>query len=511
MIENVVPFRSAANPAPTDAAALEKAENERAVLGAVIVAEAAYRSVAATLRPEHFAFPVHGRIYAAVGEMIERHGRVDLRLLRENIGTEPSLEPSGGTGAYLQILLKDATAATFAPAFARKIVETWMRREIAAVNDEARQADLPPTAVAARIDAELKRILAAHHDDDGLTVIHFDDMQPQLGSDYLVKGLLGSTGMTVIYGAPGSGKTFFALRLGLDVASGQQFFGLKTQKRGVVYIAAEAGRSIANRVAAAKRDFPPGTPFVAITSPVDLCSNGADLERLVSRINRLSLGAPVGLIIIDTLSRVMAGGNENAPDDMGALVANCDRLRAETETALILVHHTGKDAAKGARGHSLLLAATDTEIEVAQDGETKVSVARVTKQRELPTEGSFSFRLSQVEIARDDDGEPITSCVVEACDSAEAETTRNRAKPLPPLARKFLSALHDALAATGAVIHRIAGRNAVTVDAWKRECRRLGLLDEGKPACERALFSKNRLVLIAANVVVVNGEYVWTL
>jgi RecA-family ATPase len=49
----------------------------------------------------------------------------------------------------------------------------------------------------------------------------------------------------------------------------------------------------------------------------------------------------------------MAGGNENAPDDMGALVRNIDRLRAETGAAVLLVHHTGKDTSRGARGHSL--------------------------------------------------------------------------------------------------------------------------------------------------------------
>ena len=102
-------------------------------------------------------------------------------------------------------------------------------------------------------------------------------------------------------------------------------------------------------------------PFAAIVSPVDLCTDDADLNKLITTIIACRLGMPVGLIVIDTLSRVMAGGNENAPEDMGALVRNIDRLRDETGGAVLLVHHSGKDLSRGARGHSLLRAATDTE------------------------------------------------------------------------------------------------------------------------------------------------------
>jgi RecA-family ATPase len=80
------------------------------------------------------------------------------------------------------------------------------------------------------------------------------------------------------------------------------------------------------------------------------------------------------MIVLDTLSRVIAGGNENAPDDMGQLIGNCDRIRAEARAHVMLVHHTGKDEARGARGHSSLRAATDTEIEVS--GGNGVSLAK---------------------------------------------------------------------------------------------------------------------------------------
>ena len=68
-------------------------------------------------------------------------------------------------------------------------------------------------------------------------------------------------------------------------------------------------------------------------------------------------------MVVDTLARAMTG-NENAPEDMGSFVAACGRIREACEGHVLVVHHCGKDAAKGARGHSSLRAATDVELEV---------------------------------------------------------------------------------------------------------------------------------------------------
>src|SRR5690606_1496170 len=121
----------------------------------------------------------------------------------------------------------------------------------------------------------------------------------------------------------------------------------------------------------------------------------------------------VGLIVVDTLSRALAGGDENASTDMGALVRNVDALRRKVRAHIMLVHHSGKDRAKGARGHSLLRAATDTEIEISK-GEIVV-----TKQRDI--DGSFSrgFVLEPVEIGRDAEGDPVTSCTIRLVSKAD--------------------------------------------------------------------------------------------
>jgi KaiC/GvpD/RAD55 family RecA-like ATPase len=307
----------------------------------------------------------------------------------------------------------------------------------------------------------------------GLALVPFDDMRPQLADGYLIKGLLASTAMAVLYGESGTGKTFLALHLALCVAAGAEFFGHRVRRAGIVYVAAEAGRSIENRVAAAKHEveFPETMPFAAIETPIDLCSKNADVEKLIATVHRADIGMPVELVIIDTLSRVMAGGNENQPDHMGAFVRNVDRLRAETGAAVLIVHHTGKVAERGARGHSLLRAATDTEIEVTKDEATKLATARVTKQREFATEGSLSFMLRLVELGIDREGDPITSCIVEPADSEQLARKPSRPK-LSDKQQIAFDTLRRAVTVNGqpAPAHNHIPNSATIVpeDLWRR-------------------------------------------
>jgi RecA-family ATPase len=114
----------------------------------------------------------------------------------------------------------------------------------------------------------------------------------------------------------------------------------------------------------------------------------------------------------------MAGGNENSPDDMGALVSAADRVRLETGAHVAFIHHSGKDDTKGARGHSLLRAAVDTEVRVEHGEENGTVIVRVTKQRDLECAGIFNFKLAKVTLGVNRRGKPITSCVVEAAERA---------------------------------------------------------------------------------------------
>jgi hypothetical protein len=262
--------------------------------------------------------------------------------------------------------------------------------------------------------------------DGGLPLVYFNAIHPNLDAADFVEGLLTEGGMSVTYGESNCGKTFFMTDLALHVAIGIKWNGRATEAGGVIYCALEGSHGISNRVAAFRKHYNldgEEIPFAIIPVSINLLNPEADTERLIDAIRRAmeEMKAPVRLVVLDTLSRALAGGNENAPDDMGALVTNIDRIRQATGVHINAVHHSGKDTAKGARGHSLLRAATDTEIEITKAGKDSPSVASVKKQRDLEIEGEWVFKLQTIELGRNRRDKPVTSCIVVAADPEEAK------------------------------------------------------------------------------------------
>jgi hypothetical protein len=137
-------------------------------------------------------------------------------------------------------------------------------------------------------------------------------------------------------------------------------------------------------------------------------------------------------------------GNENAPDDMGRFVAACGRLREAGETHVLVVHHSGKDMARGARGHSCLRAATDVEMEVTK-GEGGGAV-RVSKNRDGEEGTSYGFTLEQVELGANAKGRMVTTCVAIAAEATTAsKPTETRPRRLNDKGRLLLQAVEKAV------------------------------------------------------------------
>jgi hypothetical protein len=253
----------------------------------------------------------------------------------------------------------------------------------------------------------------------------------------LVKGLLDQGTLSVCYGESNVGKTFVAMDIAFSIATGLPWGGMKSTKMGVVYIAAEGGAGARKRSKALSIEFgntSVDAPFYLLLSSVDLFHADADLRPLIQTIKKLEAekSLEVGLVVVDTFSRAMAGGDENTPGDMGRMIMQLDALRAETGAHVMVVHHTGKDKARGARGHSSLRAATDTEIEISEGQIT------VQKQRDLDKTYAANFVLDVHKLGNDVDGDPVTSCTVRLVAKGEA-----REKPTPS-ETIVLDALDDA-------------------------------------------------------------------
>jgi hypothetical protein len=263
--------------------------------------------------------------------------------------------------------------------------------------------------------------------------IDFADIKPQLAASYVVKHLIKPGTLVAINGASGSGKTFLAVDLGLHVATGRSWRAHRVKLGLVCYFALEGSASAQNRVAAWRMKNLAETasvPLCLCPGPVNL-RNMLDVEAVLEFVRdaEAEYGEKCVLVIVDTLSRAMAGGKENQPEDMTALIDGADTVKNRTGAAVVLVHHLGKDESRGGRGHSSLKGALDTEIEISREGDDRI--ATVTKQRDDLEGARYGFLLESVELGLDDEGDLVTSCIVKATDdlpaARKAPTGKNQA------------------------------------------------------------------------------------
>lgn len=241
----------------------------------------------------------------------------------------------------------------------------------------------------------------------------------------LIEGMLIEGGMTVIYGDSNTGKSFLTLDMAAHLTLGRDWFGRRVKQGAVVYLAAESPRSIIDRSRALADKLGTSLDQLFITScPIDLYDPNGDGLAVVNTITAIEQqhGVKVCMVVADTLARIMGAGDENATKDMGVVVKNVDVIRAATGVQFVLIHHTGKDASKGARGSSALRAATDTEIEVSDPGNQAPKQFKVTKQRDLEGKGEvYGFILQSVKLGMGVFDNVVTTCYVQQAEPVEAD------------------------------------------------------------------------------------------
>jgi hypothetical protein len=106
------------------------------------------------------------------------------------------------------------------------------------------------------------------------------------------------------------------------------------------------------------------------------------------------------------------------------------------------VHHTGKDESKGMRGHSSLFAAMDCVIGVMR-GKAEGLSWTVAKSKDDATGTLHSFRLDQVAVGQDDEGDDITSCVAAPIAPPFAQRGSRKLGPHQSVARDVLLKLFN--------------------------------------------------------------------
>ena len=329
---------------------------------------------------------------------------------------------------------------------------------------------------------------------------------------YLVKDLIPTGGLVVVWGPPKCGKSFVMFDLSMHIALGWGYRGRRVQQGPVVYLALEGGRGFTHRVEAFRRRHRvKDAPFYLMTDRTDLVN---DHRELIDAIKAQSSERPA-LVVIDTLNRSLAG-SENSDKDMAAYILVADVIREAFECTVAIIHHCGHSADRP-RGHSSLTAAADAQLAVKRDDEGVIRVeVEWLKDGEEGTK--IASQLEKVELGTDRYGDPIVSCVVVRDDVKArvlAKPTNQIVSPamakLSEKTRLGLDHLRACINAAGReapVSTNIpAGTRGVTLDEWGDRLSKAAIInDKGNP---REEFKRIRLGLQKAKLIGVWDEFVW--
>jgi replicative DNA helicase len=129
---NVTPLREGDSLYRTPPANIEA---EQALLGAILVNNAAYHRVAEFLRPEHFAEGVHGRVFAAIAKLMERGQLANPVTLKNLFDQDGALAEIGGA-QYLARLAASVVTIINAEDYGRTIHDLFLRRQLITIGEE---------------------------------------------------------------------------------------------------------------------------------------------------------------------------------------------------------------------------------------------------------------------------------------------------------------------------------------------------------------------------------------
>jgi hypothetical protein len=247
--------------------------------------------------------------------------------------------------------------------------------------------------------------------------------------EWHIKHVLPKKGLIVIYGEPGSSKSFFALDMIAHIARGLPWRGHRTRQANVAYIAAEGVAGFGNRLAAYAKH-----QDIALSELPVFVRGGALMlnESAIGISESVNKIGGVGVIVIDTLAAVTPGDNENTSEDMGEAIKSANLIMEATGASVILIHHSNNQG--GLRGWSGLRGAVDNQIRIER--KEGLRTAHIEKQKEGEDGRAYGYRLQVVDLYTDEDGDAVTSCVVVE-DENVAPNTRNVKKERKPRSGDF--------------------------------------------------------------------------
>lgn len=300
--------------------------------------------------------------------------------------------------------------------------------------------------------------------------------------EYIIDDILTVGDKSVLGGPSQSGKSFLAIHMAMCIARGVPFFGRPVKRGLVIYQAGEGARGVKKRLRAYRKHFgcaDEDVPFEFLQSRVDLHAKDGDTGAFIAECRAIAEehGLPLLAVFIDTLATAQGAADENSGKDMGAVMANIDRINRETGAHVCLVHHLNADGKK-LRGHTSIFANVDQVIMCVRDEATRVRTVTLGKMKDDADDVRFRFELMQVRLGEMPNGKPITSCVVLPVGEKAKLAEQSQGFDVRDYEREFLEALATAIdnhgepvpagVSTPSVVRTVVAREHVRAAYWDR-------------------------------------------
>lgn len=212
-----------------------------------------------------------------------------------------------------------------------------------------------------RVREEAKKLAAGGTGAGPLTVFHRSDLRARPALGWHIEDLIQESGLAVLGGEPGLGKSFLALDIGASVATGSPWHGSNTEKGRVLYVAAEGVEGLEARLSAweSSRGIEiPEDEFLVMEGGFVLTD-----DKAVRELSDIIRDQNIRLVILDTLSQLAGVEDENAAAQLARTMNSAKALRMANEGAsVLLVHHTGKGEKARLRGSSAIKGNVDAVI-----------------------------------------------------------------------------------------------------------------------------------------------------
>jgi hypothetical protein len=239
--------------------------------------------------------------------------------------------------------------------------------------------------------------------DSVFELLDLDQLENLPAPTWLIHELIAEHGLSIVYGDPGTYKSFIVLDMALRIAFGMDWHGTNTRRCGVLYIAGEGSRGLGKRVKGWRREHAlegADAPFLLLPLAVQML-DPKDRAKLCRTIDaaKLRAGFDIALVVIDTVSRAIAGQDENGQEAMSLFVGGCAEIQLHTGGAVIGVHHAGKDKERGMRGSTVLLGGCDASLKIEKSIEQRVEI-KVEKQKDAEEAQPIHMQMRKVEWAQ---------------------------------------------------------------------------------------------------------------